>query len=278
MTVPTRLIHRAALATGRFKLKEGKFMEYRDLEYVEVPGDTCYLCGLETGGVGLPRSRVIKATFTDHGLARAGNSDSVCSSCAFCLAYRELRNYSILATGEWIMHPARHDLRAWLLVPPGPPFVFCVAKSGQKWVHIRGEVAYSRELFPVQFEETRVYVEPDKFKAILGPVEELYNGGFSKAEIETGQYSQKRIMDYGIQGWREKEDQVKPHRGGRQFGLAVFAARREEAPWGKATGLAAVNGAAPVKSGKQESKKEEDEGCSTTTSGPKTRVRQLRLF
>ena len=138
------------------------------------------------------------------------------------------------------MHPDRTMLRGWLIKPPKPPFVICAAVSGQKWLHIRAEVALAPQeggrsggyygLYPVQFEDTRIYVDKVLLQEYLEAVETLYSNGFSKAEIESGNYNQKRIIDYGLKRWQKIENYLSDCRRttARLFSLAVFVAREQE--------------------------------------------------
>jgi len=224
----TELIYHAAMITPTIKIRDGKRVKYSDIEAEEVKDDTCWLCGGSTYHIGVPTKKAIKNTFTDHNLAKAPHSKAICKSCAFCLSYRELRNYSILATLNWLMHPDRASIKHWLLNPPEPPFVFCVAESGQKWLHIKADVAHDKYLFPVQFEDMRVHVDSRLLKELLYNIEMLYSNGFSKKEIETGHYYQKRIQEFGIGNWRDFEDKLKEQRSFRLFKLAIFVAQKNE--------------------------------------------------
>lgn len=223
---PTQLIRQAALATGTVQAPNNRQVEYSDIETESVPDEYCWLCGGETNGRGLPKKKVIKPTFMDIPLA-AQASDSVCAGCCFCISRREMRNYSILATIEHMIHPTRPEIRELLLNPPDPPFVLCIAVSGQKWVHIRSEIAYTRDNFPVQLEETRVNVNVATFKEVLEVVEELYTE-FSKVEIESGEYNPIRINKFGLARFEELEEKARKWRGTRLFSLALFVAQKGE--------------------------------------------------
>ena len=52
--------------------------------------------------------------------------------------------------------------------------MLCIATSGQKWLHFKGAISYSQDDYPVQLEETRIYVDVAKLKQILVLVEDLY--------------------------------------------------------------------------------------------------------
>jgi len=247
---PTQFIREAALKTGTVitptpwkprnpekkvrksemnKVQVGDYtgVVMTDPEMQDVPDDYCWLCGGETEGKGLPVKKAILETFTDSDLARSPTSQSVCQGCAFCLSFTSLRNYTILATQDELKHPSRAEIRDVFLDPPEPPFVLCIATSGQKWLHFKSEIAYSRNGYPVQLEETRIYVDTEQMKDILMIVEDLY-AVFSKAEILSGNYSQNRIKKYGLGEFQKIEKQAAKYRGQRLFELGVFVAQKRE--------------------------------------------------
>lgn len=245
---PTQFIRRAALKTGTVvtptpwkekpagkKVRKGMDNQVQvgdytgivmtDPEMVDVADEHCWLCGGTTGGRGLPVKKAIKDTFTDRDKARYAASDSICPGCAFCLSFMSLRNYSVLATENELRHPGRAEIRGILLEPPEPPFVLCIAVSGQKWLHFRAQVSYSHDNFPAQYEETQVFVNRSALARLLELVEQLY-AVFTKAEILSGQYGQNRIRQFGLAEFQHIENELAPQRGSRLFDLAVFVAQK----------------------------------------------------
>jgi CRISPR type IV-associated protein Csf1 len=196
-----------------------------DPEMVDIKDEYCWLCGGSTGGLGLPVKKAIKDTFTDRDKARQPASNSICPGCAFCLSFMSLRNYSILATENKLRHSARAEMRDILLEPPEPPFVLCIAVSGQKWLHFRAQVAYSCDGFPVQYEETPIFVDRPVLAMLLELIEQLY-AVFTKSEILSGQCGQNRIRQFGLAEFQRIENKLAPHRGSRLFDLAVFVAQK----------------------------------------------------
>lgn len=277
---PTQFIRQAALKTGTVitptpwkekppdkKIRKsmanqievnghvGIVMADSDIE--SVKDDKCWLCGGETGGNGLPVKKAILDTFTNRDMARAPASNYVCAGCAFCLSQLNLRNYSSLATLTGLVHPTRAEIRDILISPPEPPFVLCIAVSGQKHLHFKSEISYSQDFYPVQMEETRITVNVKLLTKVLNLIERLYTV-FSKDEIKTGRYSQGRMKEIGIAKFQELEDELRSHRGTRLFDLAVFVAQKQEFEE-PATTL------------------EKEEVC-TITSTQMTELQQLQLF
>lgn len=190
----------------------------------------CWLCGAQTEQ-GHKRSQAIKESFMDTSYARAPSSDVVCDACTWALSLMSLRNYSIVATERRLEHPSRVRLRELFAVePPATPYMACVAVSGQKWLHFKAPVGYSREHWAVQFENEQVKFGPLQFLELLVPIEMLLQI-FSKGEVETGNYNQARISkfskveSYSLALWESMEQSIAPRRGSRLFDLVLFVAK-----------------------------------------------------
>lgn len=108
--------------------------------------------------------------------------------------------------------PKRVEVREWLLNPPEPPFTIAIAESGQKHVLFLAQTAYSRDCFPVQFEMDQLVIN-SSFKALLGHYEALLNAGFSKTEIDSGEYRADRVMDHFAE-WNEHDPAIARERYG----------------------------------------------------------------
>lgn len=234
------------------RLGDNSALVLTDLEYEHVDDTRCWMCGGKTENIGTPLKKIVKPTFADQDLAKYQMSKSLCRGCAFCMSFMGMRTHSIVASEQGMAYPSRAEMRDILLEPPEPPFVVCVSVSNKKWLHFRAQVAYSRDGYPVQMEETRVCVERPILANWLSIIEAMYSV-FTKMEILTGNYSQNRIREFGMQRFQEHEAQIAPHRGTRLFDLAIFVAQKP-----------------------QEIKKEEPE-C-ITTSTRTTPMEQRELF
>lgn len=193
------------------------------------PDAACWLCDGETDGVGWWRDTAIPSTFTNHNQARCLTSESLCQPCAAMASKATWERYVAahpekgLKTGHamsWRCYshvfspsiPGGHDSpnrarwRQWLLDPPDPPFLFVVAESGQKHLIFRARIAYSRDRFPVQVEEDRIFVDRQRLALCLDAFEWLYQMGFTKDEVRLGEYSQARVLAAGLGRWRAAEN------------------------------------------------------------------------
>ncbi len=202
-------------------------MQHKDME--EHTG-TCFLCG-EQMTHGMKLKKVFSNVFTDWNQAKNPAGTHVCPACCFSILTTKerygLRTFSNVANEEHLWLPNRVEMREFLLRPPDPPFVINLAVSQKKHIAFKGEVNYSRDIFTVMYEEMPVLIVLKKFKKLLTIVEHfLY--GFTKTEITTGEYSQKRILDFGIEAWEAFEEQVKPYRGTPFLDVVMFVAQRIE--------------------------------------------------
>jgi hypothetical protein len=213
--------------------------DVQDAIYARREGQ-CRFCGADRGGVLF--SEWVKPTFTDWDKLLPGNI--VCEQCLFWFneASEELanltgknkpqrmRNYSHFVTGEiWtpLSKGDKTSMRNLLLTPPFPDLAV-IAESGQKHIAFRAVRNAPDSLSGwVQFEEQQIWVDPASLLAQLEIIEALYTV-FSKTEIETGRYIPNRILNYGVDLWRDREQIVKSWRGTPLFSLSIFLAQRSD--------------------------------------------------
>lgn len=184
--------------------------------------NSCYLCAAPNAQHPLS----LKPTFTNHSAARNPTSQHLCDRCAWCIPLRVFywneakakfnaiysRNWSWLLNGDNSFPkfgesmtqgndtlpvvtdlPTRIQIRDWLINPPQTPFTICIAESGQKHILPWALEANSRDHFPVQFEIDTVYIDRIGFIKLLDHYEFLLGLGFSKTEIDSGNYRSDRI-------------------------------------------------------------------------------------
>ncbi len=203
----------------------------------EMPGVTpgvCRACGQP--GIGTPFSSWVRPTFTDHDKLAPG--EITCHACDFCFTDRNealalrvgkdapqrMRNYShFVCAGEWtpLSKGNKRRMREILLGAPSPE-VAVIADSGQKHIIFRARPGWW------QFEELAMPPRPRALESLLAIVEQLYSGGFSKTEIESGRYIQKRILSFGLTAWSELESGIKPSRGTALLSLALYLAQKDD--------------------------------------------------
>jgi len=193
----------------------------------------CRTCG--DNGIGLPFDTWVKDTFTNFDCLFPG--DIVCHACLFgfdegseLLRQRvgkdkpqRMRNYShFVADGAWqpVSKGNKRYMRDLLMQEPE---LAVIADSGQKHILFRARPGFW------QFEEQKLTPCPHLLSTQLLPaIEILYNAGASKSEIETGHYAQKSLSKIGITIWRKQEQELRKHRGGLPFCLAIFLAQKDD--------------------------------------------------
>lgn len=240
--MPTHLIYSAWVNMGKKvsqKTKDSKgnevtrivkFADPMEHKHMEKYNGLCFLCG-EKMEKGIPVKKVFSSVFTDWNAGKSRESTHVCPACCFTILTgperRALRNFSHVANRERLYLPNREELREFLLNPPEPPFVINIAVSQKKHIAFKGEINYSRDIFTVMYEEMPVIINRFEFKKILDLVEHFLFG-FTKTEISTGQYNQKRILDFGVVEWQEFENRVKKYRGTPLLDVVMFVAQKKE--------------------------------------------------
>jgi hypothetical protein len=200
------------------------------------PGEISGLCRLcSDSGVGLAAMEWIKDTFTDHDKLWPG--EIVCHACQFSCEEasallqervgkekpQKMRNYSHFVVDDQWQPLSKGDKRAMLEILLGSPALACVAESGQKHILFRGRAGWW------QFEEQQLMPCPKLLTDILAVASPLYEAGASKAEIESGRYSQFALKKVGAQLFKQLEPQLRQWRGGLPFKLAIFLLQKEEA-------------------------------------------------
>jgi len=139
----------------------------------------------------------------------------------WCIPQR-MRNYShFVVGGEWVPLSKGNKAQMRDILLNESPTVAVIAESGQKHIIFRAVPGV------IQFEEQQI---PDwcGLGPLLDIVEILYSGGFSKGEIETGDYAQHQILRFGLVGWWKWEEILRRHRRTLLFSLALFLAQKSE--------------------------------------------------
>ena len=212
----------------------------------------CYLCA-KPGTNPLELSN----TFTMHSSAKCPDSKMMCNRCYSTISggQKQLwywnkgkgkwsklwgRSLSRVYQGDRLIAPiiegtytegkdtfsivknllTRVEIREFLLNPPDPPFTIAIAESGQKHIIPWALEAQDKSFFPVLFELDTVYID-HRFRAYLQVYEQLLSLGFSKSEIDSGDYRSDRLMKVFDQYW-ELEEQIAAIRGTRLMALLNY--------------------------------------------------------
>lgn len=203
----------------------------KELDYEFYDGDEkgeCLICGIKTEK-GFKRKDVIKQTFTNWQDCKNKESDVVCENCSFPLYYKTFRYYSIYADKNKCFHPILKEFKETILNAE-PPFIFCIAVSGQKHIFLKSKVATSTSKMCVNLEETPIYFSKNEFIYLMEKVEFLYNHEckFTKEEIKTFNFAQHKIINYGIDNFMNLMYELEKYRNSKLLELCVHIAQKKE--------------------------------------------------
>ena len=208
----------------------------------------CYLCAAPNATKPLE----LKDSFTAHSSARCPDSKHLCDRCAWVIPLRcsyfnpNKGKYSTLfARGwSWLISnqesfpkfgdivegftevsqlSTRAQMREWLLNPPAPPFTICIAESGQKHILPWALESRSRDYFPVQFELDTLHIYRSSFAHLLTQYEYLLELGFSKTEINSGNYRSDKLAKQ-LGRYEPSEAIIAAKRGNRLLELVSYVA------------------------------------------------------
>jgi len=118
----------------------------------------------------------------------------------------------LFSAGRVLCGLRRPEIGALLADPPEAPFLLSLSESGKKHHLFRGAVASSRVFFPVQIEETRIWVRREDYAWCAARARALFDAGASRESIETGRYHPATLQQIGVSRWRAMEDAVQPWR------------------------------------------------------------------
>jgi hypothetical protein len=204
---------------------------------LDNPADgKCYLCG-GIAYASTPIKAVIKPTFNDFNAAQGDMSAGVCSACAWTMTQpnpdvqaktgkdkpQKFRTYShLVKDGVWGVYSKgqKADMLAALLDGIMPE-VCIVSESGQKHLAFKAQAnPAGQSVGWVQFEEQRFELDLAEFIPLQARIQALYDAGFTKEGIETGNY--RFYPDSDMQVFRLHEAAIRNQRGSLTFALALY--------------------------------------------------------
>jgi hypothetical protein len=208
---------------------------YRTADISEPPGEKtgfCRTCGLE--GDGAAFDDWVRDSFTDQDQLFDGTI--VCRACLFCFDEKStvlqeklgrdkpqrMRNYShLVAGGEWFALSKGEKTKIYELLLREPEAAV-IAETGQKHLIFKARPGWWH------FEGFNMRPFPERLKELYEAGRALYDLGITKAEIETGNYSQRTFLQNGIDRVTELDEPLKPHRGSIELRLAIYLMQKEK--------------------------------------------------
>jgi CRISPR type IV-associated protein Csf1 len=180
----------------------------------QVKDDYCCLCGSELNKEGFNIDKLKSSLLESISNLKNSNSRSLCKYC-YCFIYKEsfdeyIKGYKIKEiknnnTVSWrsfshIFYEGYHEflnhetMRYYLLNLPNHPFMISLSTSGQKHIIYQSKIAYSKDYFPIQLEDNPLWIKYSLFLDCLFHFETLYNLGFSKQDILTGELNINQLL------------------------------------------------------------------------------------
>lgn len=185
---------------------------------------TCCICNNKISE-GYKRKDIVSRDFNDFDYF--SSSPLICLPCAFCIRTPMLRRTSFIATQDKFIPLKRDELEEYLFSPPDPPFVFCITSSYKKHLSFKAEVNFSSDIFSIRYDDNNILFSRKEMRGYYNILEELYEI-FSKTEIKIGNYSQARILKFGLERWRTLEYIIKEIRGALPFELLLYVLNRSK--------------------------------------------------
>ena len=197
----------------------------KDVEY-GIQSGICRVTGQISTGVNF--DKWVKDTFTNFDFLHPG--DIISNEALFCFDEKskiiqektgkekeqKFRSYShFVHNAKWHILTKADKSKMYKLLLDDPE-IAVISDSGQRHLFFKHRLGFW------QFEDH--FITPDKegLQAITDIAGQLYHSGFSKEEIETGNYSQYKIKKAGMKLWIELERQLRPHRGTKLFSLSIW--------------------------------------------------------
>ena len=220
---PSHLIYKASNTIQKVNDKE---IDYT-FQAGEVSGD-CLVCGQYTEK-GFSKKGVIKPTFNNWQDCKMKNSLVVCEKCTFAAKFKTFRNYSFYADETSFKHCILKEFKD-VILNAKPPFVFCIAVSGQKHIWLKSKVCTNANNFVVNLEETQIKFKKKEFIFLMDKVEYLYNHEckFTKDEIKKLEFNSSKILKFGIDNYMYLMIELEQYKESKLLELCVHIAQKNE--------------------------------------------------
>ena len=203
----------------------------------EKKKDICCVCGVYQGDI--QKKDAFGSVYTNFDRLQ-GSSDTVCDCCYVMLKERRLRISSWIVTENKLYCYKREELEHVIFLDIETPFCCYITTSFKKLGQVKVKLNCSSQAFFIQFEETPVWFVPESVKDVYKIMKKQYSilpgedgketpkTYFTKQEIRSGDYSYKRIIEYGIEELREDNVELSKFRGGSVFELLLYVLNKGE--------------------------------------------------
>jgi CRISPR type IV-associated protein Csf1 len=137
----------------------------------------------------------ISSNFNDFGYF-VSKSDYICPECDFCLKdENSLRKINFICNKDFFKKLTKSEALEFIKYPPEPPFYFQVTYSNKKHIFFKGKLNDRKDEFYISTDQGNVLISKKIFFPIYESCLELYNAGFSKKEIASGEFKKLKLID-----------------------------------------------------------------------------------
>lgn len=206
--------------------------KYKDNFKIDIKNGLDTVCAFTGEHIteGVPKSKLIKKTFTDHSYMRY-NSKYCCVDAALCISniipnskgkLTSLRNYSYLATEEELSLLDREAVLGYISSPPDKNFVLVFTYSNKKHTAYKSLLNTNKNVITVTTDKGNVLINVKEFIDVYNIAQNWYSvipgkekseqTFFTKYEIKLGVKNYKKIENYGNKFYKENSI-LDRHRG-----------------------------------------------------------------
>lgn len=164
----------------------------------------CSICGSQDVK-GHLRKNIISSSFMDWDKLKY-DTDGLCRNCVACLSNtgfqgKALRSYSVICTSTALKKATRNKIAEAILNPPTEPYLILVNYSMKKHAFFNAKVNNpDSDYVQIGTDRGSITFLRRFFRNGWEPAKRLYNGGFTKADIEAGTTAKyTKIEEYGVE-------------------------------------------------------------------------------
>jgi hypothetical protein len=194
---------------------------------------------------GIPKSKLIKKTFTDHSYLKY-NSKYCSIPSALCISniipnkngiLTSLRNYSYIVTEKDLKFLDRPGVLNYILNPYDGKFILNFTYSNKKHTAYKSALNTNKEIIKVTTDKGNVLISVGEFKEVYKVAQDWYTVKpgkekteqtfFTKSEINIGVTNYKKIESYGFKKFYKENELLSKYRGSDMLTLLTTLISKE---------------------------------------------------
>lgn len=189
----------------------------------------CKICGKEIIK-GIKAKDILSGAFTNYSECKQIQSQYICKECSYCIKDESLRLNSFIADKNNVYLLKKNDLENYLFSLKDyilDEFVIGITTSFKKHNSFRCKVNLNPNRYYIRQEDKEFIFDIKEMQPLYGKLNEAYLQ-FSKDELQTGQYNQLAIQEFGLNKFYEYENIFKRYRNTHQFNLLIYMMNSEK--------------------------------------------------